>query len=421
MSRDEKTKKRKEYEISIKKKIGMITIHYVDNIGGVLLAYALQETIDRFGYECQIIDFDPTPIPSKTRYLVKSIGRRIMRMPLYIRDFRYYFSLFIKNRGDVLPPMHSHGSIGLRKTRFDSFRRKYIKLSEHHYTLSEALKKSSPQYDAYVCGSDQIWNPFMCKNPDQARNEPAYFLDFAPKAKRISYAPSIAIPKIPDKFRTEMAEFIHGIPYLSSREKQGADLIKELTGRNAEVVLDPTLLLNYDQWNHIAIEPDIQGPYILCYFLGEGQVYRDLAIKLGNQTGFRLVVVSRDHRDMEGPNTINCSDAGPAEFLGLVKNASLVCTDSFHGTIFSINFKRPFYVFERPGSFSTASMATRIYSILSLLGLTSRLMKSEMPILEDPLKMDFSKAETMLEGERAKSLRYLEEALKQATGHSGNA
>jgi hypothetical protein len=317
--------------------------------------------------------------------------------------------------------MHMHRSVGLRKTRFDSFRWKYFKLSEHHYNSSESLKKSSPQYDAYICGSDQIWNPFICKEPDQARNDPAYFLTFASEIKRISYAPSIALPSIPEKFREEMTEMLQGIPYLSSREKQGAELIKELTGRDAKVVVDPTLLLNSDQWNQIATEPQIKSPYILCYFLGDGQEYRNFAEQLNKKTGYRLIVISQKLHDLETLDPINCSDAGPAEFLGLVKNASCVCTDSYHGTIFSINFKRPFYVFERPGSFGTQSSATRIYSILDLLGLTSRLMKSDMPIPETPLQIDYSEAEILLQKERAQSLHYLEDALKEVTRYGINA
>ena len=289
-----------------------------------------------------------------------------------------------------------HRSVGLRKTRFDSFRRKYVKLSEHHYNSSESLKKSPPQYDAFICGSDQIWNPYICKEPDQARNDPAYFLTFAPDTKRILYAPSIALPSIPKKFREEMTEMLQGIPYLSSREQQGADLIKDLTGRNAEVVVDPTLLLTSDQWNKIAVEPTIKGPYILCYFLARDRRYRNFAEQLNTKTGYHLIVISQKLHDLANLDAINCSDAGPAEFLGLVRNASCVCTDSYHGTIFSINYKRPFYVFERPGSFGAQSTATRIYSILNLLGLTSRLVKSNMSFPEAPLQIDYSKAETLL-------------------------
>jgi len=399
----------------MKKKVGMITIHYVDNLGGVLLAYALQESVVRFGYECSVIDYDPTPIPSRTNYLANAIVRRVVRLPQYLVKFPKYFSLFIKNRGAVLPPRHIHGSSGLRKIRFDSFREKYIKLSERHYTSSESLNRNPPLYDAYICGSDQVWNPFICKSPDNAKNEPAYFLTFAPERKRISYAPSISIPKIPENLRAEMTELLNGIPSLSCREKQGADLIKNLTGREAEVVMDPTLLLTCEDWEGIASESEIKEPYILGYFLGEGLDYRIFAKELANKYGYRLVIISRELQDSNDPNTISCSDAGPADFLGLVKNARCVCTDSFHGTIFSINFGRPFYAFERPGSHGSQSMATRIYSILEILGLTSRLMRPDSPLPESPFEIDYATPHLRLQEARTSSLHYLGEALQQAT------
>ena len=317
----------------MKKDVGIITIHYVDNLGGALLAFALQDSVDRMGYNCHVIDYDPTPIPSRVRYLAILIIPRVLRIPIYLRDFQYYFGLLVKSHGSVLPPMHIHRSVGIRKTRFDEFRRKYIKLSEQHYNSSESLLKSPPEDHAYICGSDQIWNPFICKEPAQAKNDPAYFLSFTTESKRISYAPSIALPSIPENFREEMTEMLQGIPYLSSREKHGVEIIKELTGRDAEVVVDPTLLLNSGQWNQIAAEPAIKGPYILCYFLGDGLEYRNFAEQLHKKTGLRLIVISQRLHDLESLDTINCSNAGPAEFLGLVKNASCVCTDSYHGTI----------------------------------------------------------------------------------------
>jgi hypothetical protein len=396
-------------------KVGLITIHYVDNLGGVLLAYALQDVIKRFGYDCRIIDFDPTVVPSRTSHLARSIARRVVRMHLYLSQFPYYFGLLAKNRGSVFPPRHKHKSVGLRKIRFDSFRQEHIKLSEQHYVSSGALSKSPPQYDAYVCGSDQIWNPFICKDPSEARNEPAYFLTFARETKRISYAPSIAIPSIPETLREEMAKMLHAIPHLSSREKQGAELIHALTGRNVEVVLDPTLLLNSDQWNKIAVDQSIEEPYILCYFLGDGMEYRNVAIELSKKLQHRLVVISRVNRDMSDHGAIDCSDAGPAEFIGLLKNASLVCTDSYHGTLFSINYEKPFYVFERPGSSGTESMVTRIVSILDLLELKSRLLRTGMPVPKMPMQIDYSKSRLLLDKNRRKSLRYLEDALLGVT------
>lgn len=401
----------------MKQKVGLITIHYVDNLGGVLLAYALQESVNQLGYVCYVIDYDPTHIPSKTRHLLRSITRRVIRLPLYFLDFPKYLSMAIKNRGVLLPPLHLHGSSGLRKKKFVAFRERYINLSEQHYTTDYSLISNPPIYDAYVCGSDQVWNPFMCKNPENARNEPAYFLKFAPEAKRISYAPSISIPEIPEHLREEMKQFLMGIPYLSCREKQGSELIRKMTGRSVEVVLDPTLLLDCEEWGRIAVDPEIKEPYVLGYFLGDGVEYRSFAQELAKRLGYRLVVISRDHKDSETLNALDWCDAGPAEFLGLVMNAGCVCTDSFHGTIFSINFSRPFYAFERPGSHGTQSMATRIYNILELVGLTHRLLKTDSHFPTAPLEIDFTEPHLRLLEERARSLQYLESSLFQATSY----
>jgi len=399
------------------KTAGIITIHYVDNYGGVLLAYALQEVVHQLGYDCFVIDFDPTPIPSRIQHLSMVLSRRLARMPLYVRHFSYYMKMFVR-QGLSLPPRHRHRSTGFRKNNFDRFREQYINLSENHYISTEAIQNSPPEYDAVICGSDQIWNPYICKSNGQARNEPAYFLTFATESKRISYAPSISIPTIPKQFREEMTSLLHGIAYLSVREKQGAELIKEMTGKDAEIVLDPTLLLDHKQWDKIAVEPDIKEPYILAYYLGkpgkEGE-YRKFSQKLSEETGCRLVLISAMADEREKLVAISKYDVGPAEFLGLIKHASCVCTDSFHGTIFSINYKKPFYVFERPGSSGETSMVTRIYSILEMLGLTARLMRRDASPPSDPFVLDYSEADVILSKERENSIRYIRESLEAAT------
>ncbi len=399
------------------KTAGIITIHYVDNYGGTLLTYALQEVVHRLGYDSRVIDFDPTPLPSRVGHLSKVLGRRLARMPLYVHYFPHYLKLFVR-QGLALPPRHGHRSTGLRKGNFDRFREQYINLSENHYTSTEAIQNSPPKYDAFICGSDQIWNPYICKSNGQARNEPAYFLKFAPESKRISYAPSIAIPVIPKQLREEMTSLLNGIAYLSVREKQGADLIKKMTGKDAEIVLDPTLLLDHKQWDQIAVEPDMKEPYILAYYLGkpgkEGK-YRQFSQKLSEETGYRLVLISAKADEREKLVAISKYDVGPAEFVGLIKHASCVCTDSFHGTIFSINYKRPFYVFERPGSSGETSMATRIYSILEMLGLTARLMRPDASPPSDSFVLDYSKADVILSKERENSIRYIRESLEAVT------
>ncbi|MBP7051979.1 MAG: polysaccharide pyruvyl transferase family protein [Phycisphaerae bacterium] len=396
------------------KTVGTMAIHYVDNHGGVLLAYALQESVERLGYECRVIDFDPTRIPSLIRHVSRGLKRRLMRTPVYLHYFGYYAAMCIRN-GVCLPPRHGHQSVGVRKTNFDCFRRRYIKLSERRYTSSESLEDSPPPYDAFVCGSDQIWNPYICKPAGEAWNERAYFLTFAAESKRVAYAPSIAIPSIPGHLREEMASMLRGIPHLSVREIHGARLIKEMTGREARVVLDPTLLLSQECWDKVAVEPGIKEPYVLAYYLGESAEYRTFAYRLAEKARTRVVLISRVRDEGRVPHAIPRHDVGPAEFLGLIKRAECICTDSFHGTLFSINYRRPFYTFERPGSSGAKAMSSRIHSILNLCGLTAQLVQSHGVLPSDPFSLDYTGADVVLQRERSSSLRYLRESLESAT------
>ncbi len=400
-----------------KPSVGIVTVHYVDNLGGALLAFALQEAVSRLGYDAQIIDFDPTPLPTRTTHTMRSLLHRMRRLPKYLESPSKYLRLLAQEPLFLLPSRHPHGSVGVRGRRFASFRSQQMKLTPEHYSSSKALEESPPVFDVYVCGSDQIWNPFLCREDRVPRNERAYFLTFAKEAKRVSYAPSISVPQIPPDLRGEMTELLRGIPYLSCRELQGAELIRELSGRPAEVVLDPTLLLSNHDWSSLAIQPRTNGEYILCYFLGEGLEYRDFAVRLKEITGWPLIVISRRTLDLREAGALDYSHAGPREFLGLVKNARLICTDSYHGTLFSINFEKPFFVFERPGSSGGQSSASRIHSILALTGLTTRLKTSEFTIPEDPSVVDFLEVRQRVEEQRERSLMYLKAALQRASSN----
>ena len=156
-------------------------------------------------------------------------------MPLYLANPTRYILPVLRGTASVFPPRHQHGSSGSRRASFNAFRSKYIKLGQPHYTGAESLIKAPPAYDAYMCGSDQVWNPFMCRRQGEEGPDPVYFLTFAPKHKRVAYAPSIAVPAIPEEHRNVMAAMIGSIPHLSCREKQGAELITQLTGRHVTV------------------------------------------------------------------------------------------------------------------------------------------------------------------------------------------
>jgi len=184
--------------------VGIITLHYVDNHGGVLLAYALQEKIRQLGYAPALIDYDPTPVPSWLVYVWKTWTGRLTKLPVYLRRapeiLRRLFS-----GGPIMPPRHMHKSAGLRAGRFDAFRARYVCTTPMSWQSADSLRSSPPRFDAYVCGSDQIWNPYMCRPDDKPGLDPAYFLDFAPKESRVSYAPSVSVPKIPTSLEVEFA------------------------------------------------------------------------------------------------------------------------------------------------------------------------------------------------------------------------
>ena len=393
------------------KRVGIITLHYVDNHGGVLLACGLQNAISRLGYAGEIIDYDPTQIPSKLGHLIRTTARRLTKVPTYLFSPRVTWRRFASGSGR-LPSLHPHKSVGLRAQRFEDFRHRHIKLTTRRWQSADELKQSPPLFDGYVCGSDQIWNPFMCRPDHVPGFDPSYFLDFAPPGKRITYAPSISVPEIPSDLAGEFVRFVNGIQRLSCRENDGAETIARLSGRGVKWVADPVLLLEAEDWRTVAGSPS-SGRYLLCYFLGAGEGYRAFAKTLARTHGLQVKVISANPDDIEALAAEDVGSIGPAEFLSLIVGAACVCTDSFHGTLFSIIFERPFFVFERPGSTGRESMASRIHSVLGRLGLSAQLRGAgDTP--PSCLAMDYGEARAKLEAYRAESIDYLREALAAA-------
>ncbi len=389
--------------------VGIITLHYVDNHGGVLLAYALQEKIRQLGYEPFLIEYDPTPVPSRVAHFTKTWLRRIRLLPSYLLKIGSFFRR-LALAGLAMPARHMHKSSGKRAVAFASFRSRFIRTTSQSWRTEESLVKAPPRFDAYVCGSDQIWNPYMCRPNHSPGFDGAYFLDFAPKEQRVSYAPSVSVPEIPESHKASFSRLASGVRFLSCREEAGAKLIEEAVGRPVKVVVDPALLLTSSDWHLVAKKP-AEARYIICYFLGEGRHYREFALSLSRRLGLVLKVISADPADADQLEGEYCQDIGPDEFLGLIESAECVCTDSFHGTLFSIIFERPFFVFERPGSSGSKSMSSRIHSILSRLDLMDRFISEDCTADSVSAKVDFSLARRRLAVLRNDSIVYLRDSL----------
>jgi hypothetical protein len=307
----------------------------------------------------------------------------------------------------------NYGKLKRRYKRFESFVNDDMKLSGKFYSTNEELRKNPPEYDIYVCGSDQIWNPLIYK---ENAFDPAFFAEFAKAGKKAAYAPSFGIDAIPGDKREQLKRYLDSFERLSVREKQGEKIIKEISGRKAVTVLDPTLLLTGEDWSGYSADPSYKRPYLLCYFITDGRKYSGYVKALSEKLGLPVISLCGSRRVVSVTEKA-VLDAGPREFLGLFKNASFVCTDSFHGTVFSINFKRNFYCFESAQKAEKA-VNSRLHNILEKLGLLSRIFPQPMDMEEFNKRasgaaeaIDYTEVDRLLVKEREMSLDYLREAI----------
>lgn len=376
------------------KKIGLVTC-YIDNYGACLQAYALQNVILDLGYDCNIIKYSYVKNISKSKSLKYATVN-------FIKDpFKY-----IKNIQKIKKKYENYS---LRSGRFMQFKDKYLKFDPIHYFSPQDLIDNPPDYDSFVCGSDQIWNPTIHNN----ENNLAYFLDFVPEnKKRIAYAPSIGVDVIPEQCKEDMARLLNKMDYISVREIAGAKIVKNLIDKEPRVVLDPTLLYDGEKWSKIAKDINIGKPYILCYLFGEQDYIGEFIEHLRKITGYDVVVLPFTDREAQS-DYIKIYDAGPSEFLGLIKNAAIICTDSFHATAFAINFNKSFYSLLRHTQNDTSSMNSRIFSILELLELQSRMITPEDSFpTEGIIDLEYKRTNDILNQKRQEDKEFLKLALE---------
>lgn len=329
--------------------VGIITIHNHYNYGAVLQAYALNHAVRRLGHQCKTIDCNIDPGAGRLAKRAQHPGAQITNL--------YNLCHWIANM------RHDR--------RFREFISHHIPVSDINYQSIDQIVKDPPQFDAYITGSDQVWRPSYL---DQKIGG-VFHLCFASPARSrlISYAPSFGVSNIPARYAKEVSEYLMRYHSLSIREKQGQKIIYEFTGRKATHVLDPTLLLSVDEYETILQFPPIAGEYILVYpiELGKNMALLNLVKEVKKQVSLPVVCIFPlvfDFRWLLVADRV-LLDAGPQEFLGLFKNASIVCTNSFHGTVFSIKYQKNFL------GVPHSSSNSRIYSLLEEVGLLNRQIK----------------------------------------------
>lgn len=330
-------------------KIGIITFHASHNYGSMLQAYALQQTVLKLGHECKIINF-------------RTKRQRNFYKPFPIQGNKFTILKAIRYPRLAIDDIRKH-------RRFEKFlKEKYI-LTPGEYGTSSELKEAALDFDCYISGSDQIWNT-SCFDFDTA-----YYLDFVTKGRRVAYAPSMG--PFPERQVTEMnypmiRQNLAEYSAITVRESRTAKLIKKITGRDSQIVLDPTFLLSIDKWDELAGEkPLVSGEYILLYTPWYSKELYEAAAELARRFNLKVICTLADacRTWAKNPCFSFHTAVGPVEFVNLIKNARFVVSGSFHAVVFSILFGIPFYAREGMDDSRTAD-------ILNITGLQQM---AEMP------------------------------------------
>ncbi len=335
-------------------KVGILTFHDAHNYGAVLQAYALKEYLKKLSFDVKIINYHHHTIP------------------------------------DGYPKADNEK----RWEKFNSFITDLIDNDEKIYKSEEDLEKID--VDFWICGSDQIWNTEITRGFNKG-----FFLDFKTKAKRISYAVSMGIPKLNPKYEGQLEKSLKNIDCISVREESLKKYIENFTDKPVQRVLDPTFLLESQEYDKLILD-NKYGNYILINALGPDNRLTQIAKTISEKNNLKIIELNDSKKENYFCEQI--SDASPMKYLTLMKNASAIVTNSFHGTVFSIIFQKEFYTITR------LNRNSRMENILDIVNMKDRLIHNVEEI-QNVKKQDYKLAYERLEKEKRKSKEFLKNAL----------
>lgn len=359
-------------------RIAQITLMGYFNYGNMLQKFALHHTLKKFTESTEVLCLTDAKFFPETG--VKRYAQCVLKPER--KEDQDYMDAFYRREA-------------IRQNKFKDFENLYV---ETRFDFPY-LEDIADEYDFFVVGSDQVWNP---------RWYPSFiFLRFVADEKKISYAASIGAPSIPEDKREIFKNGLSSFKYISVREDDAVKIIKNLTGRTSVVMPDPVLLLSREEWLAVAQKPTwfkekYRNGFVLTYYLRKlpPPEVKTLAAELGLPVINLLDAENFDHFTV-----------GPAEFVWLFANASLIFTNSFHGVAFSILFKRPFINREIGNDKSGVAMANRMVTLLKLFGLEDRRPSEEKIFTaKEALTIDFSRRNEVLSLERAKAFSFLAKA-----------
>lgn len=344
-------------------KIGIVTIQSI-NYGNRLQNYALSKVLSNFG-ECETFYSDE----EDTKF-----SRRVKKRLLILRN----------------------------RTKFDSFMsfNNLIPYSNILY-CKKNYQNLNKKYDFFIAGSDQIWNPNF--NFISERE----FLQFSEKKKNIAYAASLGVDKLNEEKAKQYRYYLENFNSISLREEKGAEVIGNLMNKKYPVVLDPTMLLSKKEWENVISNTSYmpKKKYIFMYILGQLPSNMYDAIKKYASDNSLEIFILKDIED--GDNR----PIGPSEFIGLIKNSAIVCTDSFHASVFSILFHKPFGYFSRIVEKGLGDMSSRLVTLLEMFELQNHIVSDPNEISVIGEEYDYERVDQVLEYRKNESIEFLKQAI----------
>lgn len=368
-------------------KVGIITRHAIANYGSILQSYATQKIFEDINCTSQIINYIRED--EKTENLINT----------YINSSKFFSKNFITK---MMYKIAQGYNIKKMNNEFAKFREKYLKLTEKEYNNSEDFKENLPEFDIYCTGSDQVWGKIGNDEFDEN-----YFLEFVPKDKKcISYAASFGKSSLSEELSKNIKELTNKYSTILVREDTAKQYLKENNvDSNVQQVLDPTLLLDSKEWEKLVEDINLKKPYYLVYQLHHNKEFEKY-VKNIERKGITVYRINPSIYFAMKPGKFIYLPT-PGQFLGAIKNAECVLTDSFHGTVFSLIFNRNFI------DFLPKVTGTRISSLLKLVNLEERIInnKENFEILNK--EIDFNKVNNTLNFEREKSIKLLKDAINK--------
>lgn len=381
--------------------IGVCLKYYFENYGGMLQAYATIKMLEYRGLEYELIRYEKE---RTLNTIIKQLPRLLNGVLLNDK-----YEATLKKAGMKLHPLIAENN-AKRMAAFQQFCGDHFVKVSPVYKGYNQLCKGAERYQAMITGSDQLWSPAGLPTN-------YYNLMFVPEEKRkISYASSFGVKNIPWYQKKRTAAFLKRIEFVSMREQRGSEIVLELTGRKVPTVLDPVFSFDRKEWDVlIPMNSIVKEPYIFAYFLGNNRHHREVVKEVARKLGLKIVALR--HLDQYVPadesfGDFSPYDLGPDGFLNLLRNAEFICTDSFHGTCFSIIYKKKFVVFNRYSDQYKHSKNSRIDSICDMFGLEKRRFSDTVPLdqqLSDSI--DYDTVYQKLQVSKQITEAYLDEAL----------